>query len=731
MFKKIKWLKQLDLMDCGPTCLKMIAQYYGKTISIQTLRNYSAFARDGVSLLGIAQAAEIIGFKAVGVKLSYTDLYNTAHLPCIIHWSQNHFVLVTKINKNNITIADPAQGIIQFTKQDFLKNFISTQNEENVDVGIALFLSPTQQFYNLKNEEEKKLGLSQLFVYIAQHKQFFIQIILSLFIGLAIQLILPFLTQSMVDIGINTHNLPYIYIVLAAQLMLYISKTIIEFIRSRLLLHMSTRVSLTILSEFWIKLMKLPLNYFDTKKVGDILQRINDHKRIEQFLTRNSISTIFSIFNLIVFSFILAMYNLQVFYIFFIGSLLYLCWILMFLKQRRNLDYKVFEAASSENNITMQLIYGMQDTKLNNSEQTKRWQWEEAQARIFKLQFKNLSIIQYQDVGAVFINESKNIIISFLVATLVLKGNLTIGAMLAIQYIVGQLNSPVEQMIGFTQQLQDAKISLERLNEIQQLQNEQDADKTYTSKQIFLNNIEFKNVEFTYPGAGNEAILFDINLKIPIHKVTAIVGMSGSGKTTLIKLLQKFYENYKGHILIDTTDLKNIDPFYWRTQCGTVLQDGYIFSDSILNNIIVNEEYYNKDQLIQACTVANILEYIEELPLGFNTKIGAEGNGLSAGQKQRILIARAVYKNPSFVFFDEATNALDANNEKIIMHNLEFFFKNRTVIIVAHRLSTVKNADKIIVLNEGVIVEEGNHSELVNKKMYYYKLVKNQLELGN
>ena len=731
MFNPFPFHHQPYPMDCGPTCLKMIAQYYGKIISIHTLRTYSEFARDGVSLLGIAQAAERLGFKAIGVKISFNELCTDATLPCIAHYNQNHFVVVIKTNKKFVTIADPAKGIIKYPKADFLRNWITTKNNDNIDAGIALLLSPTNTFYELQNEKEKIVGLQKLFIYIVQHKRFFSQIILSLLVGAAIQLIFPFLTQSMIDIGINTQNLSYIYIVLIAQLVLYVSKTGIEFIRSRMLLYISTKVNLSILSEFWIKLMKLPLSYFDTKQVGDIIQRINDHKRIEQFLTYNSVSTIFSIFNLLVFSVILGFYNMQIFFIFFVGSFLYLCWILLFLKQRRKIDFKVFDAAALENNITMQLIYGMQDIKLNNSEQTKRWKWEEAQANIFKLHFKSLSISQYQQAGAIFINEGKNIIISFLVATLVLKGQLTIGAMLAIQYIIGQLNSPVEQLIGFTQQLQDAKISVERLNEIHQLQDEQDQHKQYATKNNFTESINFKNVHFTYPGAGNEPVLQNIDIQIPINKVTAIVGMSGSGKTTLIKLLQKFYENYSGNILLDNTDLKNIEPFYWRTLCGSVLQEGYIFSDSILQNIIINDELYNQDQLIQACTVANIISYIDSLPLGFNTKIGAEGNGLSAGQKQRILIARAVYKNPAFVFFDEATNALDANNEKVIMEKLATFFKNRTVIIVAHRLSTVKNADKIIVMHEGIVVEEGTHNELVNKKRYYYDLVKNQLELGN
>jgi ATP-binding cassette subfamily B protein len=477
--------------------------------------------------------------------------------------------------------------------------------------------------------------------------------------------------------------------------------------------------------------MKLPLSYFDTKQVGDTIQRIGDHKRIEQFLTYNSISTLFSVINLLIFSIVLLVYSTQVFFIFCIGSLLYFLWIRLYLAYRRKLDFQRFDLASKENSVTMQLIYGMQEIKINNSEQLKRWQWEDLQSKLFNLNFKSLSISQYQQAGALFINEGKNIIITFIVAKAVIEGQLTLGAMLAIQYIVGQLNSPVEQLIQFTQQAQDAKISLERLNEIHELDDEEKNANQFVNHIQPQSNITISNLSFTYPGAGNEPVLDGININIPTNKVTAIVGMSGSGKTTLLKLLQRFYETYKGEIKIGETSLINLNPQYWRSLCGCVMQDGYIFSDTIENNIAVGDENPNFNKLINACKTANIYGYVNSLPLGLNTKIGAEGNGLSQGQKQRILIARAVYKNPDYVFFDEATNALDANNEKVIMENLQSFFFNRTVIVVAHRLSTVKNADNIIVLHEGTIVEEGTHTELVKQEGYYYDLVKNQLELGN
>ena len=566
-----------------------------------------------------------------------------------------------------------------------------------------------------------------------------------------LQLIFPFLTQSIVDTGISTNNLPFIYLVLIAQLVLFFSRMVVEFIRSRLLLFISTHINASILSDFWIKLMKLPISFFDTKMTGDIIQRLGDHRRIESFLTGSTLNVLFSMVNLVMFSVVLLLYNTTIFYIFAIGSVLYFLWIKIFLKFRRQLDFKRFAIASKENTATMQLIYGMQEIKLNGAEQSKRWEWENLQTQLFKLGFKGLSLSQYQQAGVFFINEGKNILITFFVAKAVLDGQLTLGAMLAIQYIIGQLNSPVEQLIGFVQSAQDAKISLERLNEIHQLEEEEAASPNPSAGGAagFLpsdKSLTFHNVSYTYPGAGNEPILKNINLKIPEGKVTAIVGMSGSGKTTLLKLLLKFYNNYTGEIAIggfkepglgvgkaspNGGGWRGLSPKFWRRQCGSVMQDGYIFNDNIAKNIAVSDEVPDYKKLLHACKVANILSFIESLPLGFNTKIGAEGNGISAGQKQRILIARAVYKDPEYIFFDEATNALNANNEKAIMQNLNDFFKDKTVVVVAHRLSTVKNADNIIVLDNGEVTEQGTHEELTMKRGEYYQLVKNQLELGN
>ena len=722
---------QLNVMDCGPTCLRMVAKYYGKNMSLKTLRAETQIGKEGVNLLGISEAAEKTGFRTRAVKLSFKELINDAVKPAIIHWGQNHFVVLTPaIKKNKITIADPGKGIIRITKNDFIKNWVASHNGEG-EYGIALLLEPTPAFYTQEDEKNSKVGWGMLLGYLRRQKSFLVQLVIGLLVGSLLQLIFPFLTQSIVDIGINTHNLQFIYIILLAQFALFFGRTMVEFIRSRLLLYISSRINVSLLSDFWIKMMKLPMHFFDARQTGDILQRIQDQRRIESFLTGATLSTLFSMFNLVVFSIVLLMYNAGVFYIFSIASILYVVWIKFFLKYRRTLDYKRFAVASKENSSTMQLIYGMQEIKLNNAEHLKRWEWENLQAGLFKLGFKNLSLSQYQQSGAFFLNEGKNILITFFTAKAVLEGQLTLGAMLAIQYIIGQLNGPVEQLIGFVQQAQDAKISLERINEIHQVENEEDAEKEYIRKLPVNTSIQIQNLSFTYTGAGNEPVLENINLQIPQGKVTALVGVSGSGKTTILKLLLQFYTHYKGDIKIGDSNIKYISPAYWRSCCGTVMQDGYIFSDSIAKNIAVGDEIPDYEKLMYACTVANIITFVESLPLGFNTKIGAEGNGISAGQKQRILIARAVYKNPQYLFFDEATNALDANNEKAIMENLAGFFEGRTVIVVAHRLSTVRHADNIIVLEKGVIAEQGSHEGLTKLKGKYFELVKNQLELGS
>lgn len=726
--------RQLDSMDCGPTCLKIVAKHYGKNYSLQNLRDLCHISREGVSLLGISDAAEAIGFRTMGVKLDFDQLCGEAVMPCIVHWNQRHFVVVYKVERRRgqtyVHVSDPASGLLKYTEEQFLKSWVSIR-EGDGGLGIALLIEPTPKFYDEKGDEDKRLGFKGMLKYLKPYRHFIAQLLLAMLTGSIISLILPFLTQSVIDVGIGTSDLHFVVIILIAQVVLVLGQMANELIRSWLMLHMTTRVSISLISDFLAKLMRLPISFFDSKMVGDIMQRIGDHSRIQTFLTGSLLSIVMAAVTFVVYSAVMGGYDLKILGIFILGSALYVGWVLLFLRRRRKLDYMRFQEAAANQSSIVQLIGGMQDIKLNGCEKQKRWEWERIQARLFNVSVKGLALGQTQQVGGTFIDQTKNVFISFLAASAVINGDMTLGMMTAMQYIIGQLNAPISQFIKFVQEAQDAKISLERLGEIQERKDEEDPERDYIREIPEDADIEFKDVVFQYNGPHSEKVLDGINIKVPHNKVTAIVGASGSGKTTMLKMMLGFYEPVSGEVLLGGNRIGDYSPSVWRGECGTVMQEGFVFSDTIAGNIGVSDEKPDMEKVRKAVRIANIEDFIGGLPLRYNTKIGAEGNGVSTGQKQRLLIARAAYKGSRYLFFDEATNSLDANNERVIMENLDELFENRTVVIVAHRLSTVKNADNIIVLDKGRVVEQGTHKELTEKKGYYYELVKNQLELGN
>lgn len=702
-------------------------------------------------MLGISDAAESIGFRTRGYRLTWEQLRDEVPLPCIVHWNQRHFVVLYNITKKRgggrcvgrlrnarlqdlqdryiVHVADPASGLLKYSGSEFLRCWYGTKTD-SIEEGVALLLEPTPDFYHQEDEGKGKLKFLYLLNYIRPYSKYILQLMLGMLTAGIISLLFPFLTKSLVDTGIGGSNMAFIVMVLIAQFILVLSQAANGLLRGWISLHVTSRVSISLISDFLIKLMKLPISFFDVKLIGDIMQRIGDHNRIRSFLTDSLISIVFAVVILIMYAIIMATYNFGILGIFLFGSALYIGWVVLFLKRRRELDYKRFQQSAANQSNIVQLVTGMQEIKLNSCEKKKRWEWERIQIKLFKVSLKSMMLNQNQQLGAALINQAKDILISFLSAKAVIEGQMTLGMMMAVQYIIGQLNAPIQQFIGFIQAAQDARISLERLGEIHNREDEEKPEDDKINDIPSDKDIVIKNLLFQYEGPHSERVLDDVSLTIPAKKITAIVGISGSGKTTLIKLLLGFYTPVKGDIFINGTPFGCYSQSGWRKRCGVVMQEGFIFSDTIAGNIGLIDEVPDKQKIDRAVKMANIKEYIESLPLGYNTKIGNDGHGLSTGQKQRLLIARAVYKEPDFIFFDEATNALDAKNEKTIMENLGSFFEGKTVVIVAHRLSTVKNADQIVVLEKGAIVENGTHKELVEKKGAYYYLVKDQLELG-
>lgn len=737
MLNKFPFYRQYDGTDCGPTCLRMIVRHYGKVYPIEFFRERCQVTRYGVSFMGISEAAESIGIHSFSAKVTYDVLTKEAPLPCIVHWRQRHFVVVYKAMDDTVYVADPMHSRIKYSREEFLDGWTNGESRKSgLDKGLVLLLEPTPQFNEQKDfNDVQNSGLASIFPYFKPFKSYINQLVLGLVVSTVLQFILPFLTQSVVDRGIRYQNLNFVQLVLIGQIIVFISELAVTIIRSWLLLHLGARINIAISSDFISKMMKLPLSFFDSKNTGDVMQRVEDNQRLERFLSSQSLNALFSVINVIVFTSLLFYYNWLMGIVFLSGSLLYLVWIYLFMKRRAVLDFRRFDELSTNSTNMIQMIHGMPEIKLNGSERRRRWEWEAIQIRLYNISVKSLSIAQYQSSGGTLINELKNIIITFIAATSVIGGQMTLGMMLAVQYILGQLNVPLNSFLLFIQGAQDARISIDRISEIHRLKSEDEDIQSNQFESLKYGDIHINKLNFRYGPAGLPLVIKDLNTTILKNRVTAIVGVSGSGKTTLIKLLLKFYDPLDGAITIDKIDLKNINASYWRSKCGVVMQDGFIFTDTILKNITESDPEGITDvkRLNEAIEVANIQEFISRLPAGFNTRIGPQGTSgvsLSGGQKQRILIARAVYKNPEYLFFDEATSSLDANNELVIMQNLEKFFLNRTVVVIAHRLSTVKNADKILFMDQGRIVEEGSHEYLISLKGKYYTLVKNQLELG-
>lgn len=711
-------------MDCGPACIKIIARHYGKTLSMKYLRDKCFITREGISMFDIGQAAESIGFRTLALKLNFDDLYKKMPLPLIVHWKEKHFVVVYKITKTKVFVSDPASGLISYTYAEFCDAWYKNNN-----MGAAVVMEPTTDF-NSVIDNETSSSLKYFRRYLKPYHKYLIQVIIGMLVGLLIGLMSPFISQSVVDFGISGANMGFIKTMMIAGIVLAFSSLVSGFIQSRLMLYVSERINMSMVSDFLRKSLKLSVAFFERKTISDLLTRIGDQDRIQSFIMSTFLGIFINVLLLIIYSCLMLYYESNMFFVFLIGNLIYTGWIFLFLKRRKKLDNILFELRSTNQNAMLEILNSVQDIKANSIANSRRWRWEFSRFKIYGLHVKNMDMDQIQSAGASLIMKLQGVVIAYIAATNVINGTMTLGMMMAAQYILGQLSGPLSSMIGYVNSYQFAQLSLKRVNEVI-LDEKPEGSKAFNNvpenKTITLTNVTFHyNPNF-------EAVLKNINITIPQHKTTAIVGESGSGKTTLVKLLLRFYDPDSGSIEVGGIQIDNIDLDKWRRGCGVVLQDGRLFNETILYNICLQDDEADikMDRLKDVIQLANIGDFINERPLKVYTQLGENGNGLSQGQKQRILIARALYKNPDFIFLDEATNSLDANNEKVISRNLDQIMEGKTAVVIAHRLSTVKNADNIIVLDKGSVVEQGTHDELIALKGMYYGLVYNQLDLGN
>lgn len=730
MIRSFPFYQQHDAMDCGAACLKMIAKHYGRHYSMEKLRGLTYLGKEGVSLLGISDAAEEIGLQTLAVQTTYDQLVSVIPLPCIAHWNDaEHFVVIFRANKNYVWIADPEEGIFKLTRAEFMQHWADSVTKDGQQQGVLLLLQVTPEFYHLEGDKIEKSGFRYVLSYFGQYKGLLRQLGLGVLLSVVIQFFLPFLIQAVVDTGIGNLDVNFIALILVCQLLLFVTQIFVEYFRSWILLHLSARVNITLVSDYLFKLTKLPIGYFEKRQSGDLLQRINDHERVQRFMSSTSLSAIFSFLNYFVFGAILFMWNKPIFLVFLAGTSLYIGWVLFFARRKREVDYRYFDEASENQSNLIELVTGMQDIKLYNAEKSKRWSWERIQSRLFRISLSAMRLQQYQRIGARFFNETKNVLIIFFAVMAVKDSFMSTGTLVAIIYILGTLNSQINTLIEFLVAYQESNISLERIGETHRLKDEEKVGEKI-SLLPEASDLIMENVYFQYSGPHSPMILKGVNIKIPKGKITAIVGRSGSGKSTLMKLLLNFYQPTEGIVRVGDVNMANLSQKVWRSKCGVVMQDGFLFSDTIAKNIALGEEIIDSKRLLRSVRMANIQSFVEALPLAYNTRIGPSGLGLSEGQKQRLLIARAIYKNPDYLFFDEATTALDAFSEMVVMENLEDFFYNKTVVIIAHRLSTVRNADHIIVLEDGEVVEQGVHDDLTFRRGAYFQLVRNQLELG-